>query len=47
MNGRPTPRMTEPSDVRGGIVHLLAEIGALAALLVAVAALAWLMQLVL
>lgn len=35
--------MKEPSDVIGGILHLLAEIGGLIALLVVALALAWVM----
>lgn len=44
MNGRRPPTMKEPSDVIGGILHLLAEIGGLVALLVLALALAWVMS---
>lgn len=43
MTGRRLPTMKEPSDVVGGVLHLLAEIGALVVLLVVVMALAWIM----
>lgn len=43
MSGRRPPTLSEPSDILGGILHLLAEIGALAALVLLALALAWLM----
>jgi hypothetical protein len=43
VNGRRPPTMKEPSDVVGGILHLLAEIGGLVVLLVVALALAWVM----
>jgi flagellin-like protein len=43
VNGRRPPTMKEPSDVVGGILHLLAEIGGLVVLLAVALALAWVM----
>jgi flagellin-like protein len=43
VNGRRPPTMKEPSDVVGGILHLLAEIGGLVVLLAVTLALAWVM----
>lgn len=40
------PTMRRRSDVTGGMIHLLAEIGALAALLAVMSVLAWVMLLV-
>lgn len=46
MTGRKPPSLTEMSDVVGGALHLLAEIGAILTLLGIVALLAWLMLLI-
>ncbi|MFP3914234.1 MAG: hypothetical protein ACLFWM_05120 [Actinomycetota bacterium] len=44
MTGR-RPHMGDPDDLKGGVFHLLAEVGALLGLLVVMAFLAWVMLL--
>lgn len=45
MSSNQPPTVRDTSDVLGGIIHLLAEIGALVVLLAVVGFLAWLMLL--
>lgn len=45
MSSKQPPTVRDTSDLLGGIIHLLAEIGALAVLLALMAFLAWLMLL--
>lgn len=45
MSPSQAPRMGNPDDIKGGLFHLLAEVGALVVLLTSMGLLAWLILL--